>query len=266
MGPVGSYVSHPWSFSTFSYWIEGPTGLVLIDTQFLTTATEHFVDIAERVTGKRVELAIVLHANPDKFNGTSALQRRGIAVVSSKQVCDLIPEIHAKRSRAFAKRYAPHYPAEIPRPESFGDGETTLRAGGLELTAHVGGAGCSEAHVWVGFDEHVFVGDLVAKGAHAWLEIGRPDAWLERVAEIEALHPSFVHAGRGGSGGGELLREQREYLEFVIRRVQQEAPRGAPTDAALQRIRHDIEARYPEHDFAVFLALGLPAVWRHYAS
>jgi len=266
VGRVGSYVSDPWSFSTCSYWIEGPTGLVLIDTQFLATATEHFVLVAEEATGKPVELAVVLHANPDKFNGTRVLQRRGIEVVSSQQVCDLIPEIHAKRSRAFAKRYAPDYPTEIPRPASFGDGETQLHAGGLTLTAHVGGAGCSEAHVWIEFEEHVFVGDLVAKDAHAWLEIGRPDAWLERIAEIESLQPSFVHAGRGGSGGGKLLPEQRAYLEFVIRRVQREEPSGAPSDAALERVRLDIEARYPNYDFGIFLKLGLPAVWRHYAA
>lgn len=32
---VGTYISSTWGFSTASYWIEGPTGLVLIDTQFL---------------------------------------------------------------------------------------------------------------------------------------------------------------------------------------------------------------------------------------
>lgn len=266
VGVVGSYVSHPWSFSTVSYWIEGPTGLVLIDTQFLTSATEHFVQTAERVTGKKVELAVVLHANPDKFNGTTVLQRRGIEVVTSAQVLERIPEIHEKRSRAFGARYAPVYPTQVPRPTSFGATQTTLRAGGLEMTAHVGGAGCSEAHTWLAFEEHVFVGDLVGKDAHAWLEIGRPDAWLQRIAEIQALAPTFVHAGRGGSAGPEVLVTQIEYLEFVIDRVQREAPTGELSRGTLKAIRSDIEAAYPDHAFGVFLNLGLPAVWRHYAS
>ncbi len=32
---VGVFTSKPFVFETHSYWIEGPTGVVLIDTQFL---------------------------------------------------------------------------------------------------------------------------------------------------------------------------------------------------------------------------------------
>ncbi|HLL53067.1 MAG TPA: hypothetical protein VK447_05935, partial [Myxococcaceae bacterium] len=83
---VGTYVSSSWGFNTSSYWIEGPEGLILIDTQFLLSAADEFVTWAEKVTGKKAVLAIVLHANPDKFNGTSVLRKRGIKVVTSAQV------------------------------------------------------------------------------------------------------------------------------------------------------------------------------------
>lgn len=35
---IGVFVSDPWTFSTSSYWIEGPDGLILIDTQFLPSS------------------------------------------------------------------------------------------------------------------------------------------------------------------------------------------------------------------------------------
>ncbi|HYH98056.1 hypothetical protein [Hyalangium sp.] len=35
---VGQYISSQWSFETSSFWIEGPEGLILIDTQFLPSA------------------------------------------------------------------------------------------------------------------------------------------------------------------------------------------------------------------------------------
>src|ERR1700676_1800996 len=85
-GRVGTYVSSWLGFRTSSYWIEGPTGLIVIDTQFLPSAAEQMVDLAEKVTGKKAELAIILHSNPDKFNGTSVFQKRGIKVVTSAQV------------------------------------------------------------------------------------------------------------------------------------------------------------------------------------
>lgn len=265
-GKVGFYVSRPWSFSTSSYWIEGENGLIVIDTQFLPKESVEFVDLAERVTGKRVMLAIVLHANPDKFNGTKALQERGVHVVTSEQVKALIPAVHEKRVAAFYPRYKHDYPLELPAPESFGRGTMELAAGGVTVKAHVLGPGCSEAHVVVEHEGHLFAGDLVASKSHSWLEIGRTDEWLLRVTEMEALSPSRVHPGRGPSGGPELLKEQRRYLEKVIELVAAEKPVGEPDAAALARVKEKMEQLYPEHRFSVFLRLGLPAEWRRQAS
>lgn len=265
-GDVGWYVSKPWSFSTVSYWIEGEDGLVVIDTQFLPKETVELVTLAERVTGKQVKLAIVLHANPDKFNGTKALQDRGVRVVTSEQVKALLPAVHQKRVKAFYERYKPDYPRELPAPESFGSETTALSAGGVTVKAHVVGAGCSEAHVVVEHEGHLFAGDLVASETHSWLEIGRTDAWLARVAEMKALSPTRVHPGRGPSGGPELLDEQQRYLEQVVQLVAAEQPAGEPDPEALARVRAKMEALYPAHRFSVFLKLGLPAEWRRQAA
>jgi glyoxylase-like metal-dependent hydrolase (beta-lactamase superfamily II) len=273
---VGAYVSSTWGFSTVSYWIEGPTGLVLIDTQFLPSAAEEMVDWAERATGKKAVLAIVLHANPDKFNGTAALRRRGIRVVTSSQVRALIPAIHEKRLRAFYDRYQPDYPKELVLPDSFGDRTTALDAAGLTIQVHVLGPGCSEAHVAVEFDGHLFVGDLVAAGAHSWLEIGRTDEWLKRLAELEALHPRFVHPGRGPSGDERLLRQEEGYLQAVIAAVAAEKPTpasvlpdGRLSEAARTAVEHVkavLDERFLGYRFGVFLDGGLPAEWRRQAK
>ncbi len=263
---VGRYTSSPWGFSTASYWIEGPEGVVLVDTQFLPSATRELIEIAERETGKRVVLAIVLHANPDKFNGTATLQARGVRVITSRQVLELIPGVHRKRVDAFYGRYKPDYPERLPAPESFGDRSQTISAAGLEIELHVVGAGCSEAHVLLEFDGHLFAGDLIASGVHSWLEIGKTDAWLARVDEMEALSPRYVHPGRGASGGADLLAAQRDYLQEVIAYVAEERPRGAVDKTALARVEDRLRARYPDHGFPVFLKLGLPAEWRRQAA
>ena len=44
---VGVYVSRPWGFTTSSYWIEGPDGLIVVDTQFLPSAAADLLDRAE---------------------------------------------------------------------------------------------------------------------------------------------------------------------------------------------------------------------------
>lgn len=194
------------------------------------------------------------------------LKRRGIRVVTSEQVRRLIPAIHKKRLRAFYDRYQPDYPKEYTLPDSFGERTTELSAGGITVTAHVMGPGCSEAHVVVEFDGHLFPGDLVASGAHSWLEIGRTDEWLRRIEEMKALGPAFVHPGRGPSGDERLLSMEEHYLKTLMAEVAAEHPRLPTDQEALARVKRRIEDRFVGYRFAVFLDIGLPAEWRRQAQ
>lgn len=263
---VGAYVSSPWGFSTSSYWIEGPTGLILIDAQFLPSAAEAMIVAAEQATGKRAELAVVLHANPDKYNGVGVMRRRGIRVVSARQVIDRIPEIDVERRLSFAERYAPDYPDHLELPESFGDATTELTAGGARVTAHVLGPGCSNAHVIVQYEGNVFPGDLIANQNHSWLKEADIDSWLRRIDDMRAMNPRWVHPGRGPSGGPSLLSAEREYLQLAQSLVHSATPHIPEDAAAIERIEHRIEQAYPGHGFSVFLRLGIPAEWRRQAA
>lgn len=263
---VGRFVSSPWTFSTAAYWVEGPEGVVVFDTLFTRDDAQALLAAAQEATGKPVVAAVVLHANPDKFNGTAAFQAAGVRVITSEQVLALIPSVHAKRVDAFYERYkAAGYPLEEPRPESFGPASTEVVLAGVPVKLHVLGAGCSEAHVAAQVGGDLFVGDLVAHQTHSWLEIGRTDAWLDRIDELEALGATTIHPGRGPSGGPELLAAQRRYLQDVIQAVAAERPQGEPDVEALKRVRAAVEAKYPRYAFPVFLKIGLPAEWRRQA-
>jgi glyoxylase-like metal-dependent hydrolase (beta-lactamase superfamily II) len=264
-GWLGTYVASWKGFRTNSFWIEGPGGLILIDTQFLLSAGVEAVELAESITGKKVVAAIVLHANPDKFNGAALLQQRGIEVLTSDQIVALIPAVHKVRHGWFYERYKPDYPDQAPTPKSFGAATTDLDLAGIKVKAHVMGPGCSEAHVVLEYQKHVFVGDLVAGMGHAWLELGLLDEWLDRLTEIQALEPEHVHPGRGPSGGPELLARQKTYLEKVIALVEQEKPRASTTEAekeaALKRVQERLFTEYAGYPLERFVEIGLPAVW-----
>ena len=266
-GRVGTYVSSGQGYNTNSYWIEGPSGLILIDTQFLLSAGHEALEVAEKLTGKKVVLAIVLHPNPDKFNGTSELQKRGIRVLTSDQVRKLIPDVHRDRHYWFYKRYQPDYPDTVPLPDSFGDQTTRLTAGGITVTAHVlGGPGCSEAHVVVEYEGHVFTGDLVASQAHSWLELGKLDEWLDRIAEIRAFEPDYVHPGRGPSGGSDLLDREETYLRRVKHLMTALHPQGAMRESLIAPVKAQLEREYPAYSYDYFLEIGLPSVWEAMAK
>lgn len=261
------YTSNDWGFSTNTFFLEGRAGLVALDTQFLPSAAVEAIAEAQRLTGKKVVAAVVLHVNPDKFNGTQTFQAHGAKVVTSAQVAALIPAVHVQRKGKFWDTYAPDYPAEMPAPAVFGETDQDLEAGGLEVRLRVLGPGCSKAHVVAEWEGHTFGGDLVANGNHAWLELGLVDEWLARLDEMEATGPKYVHPGRGASGGAELLAQQRRYLEKVKALVKAEPVLELPMpDAALKRLRAAIEADYPGWGNAHFLRFGLPAIWRREAQ
>lgn len=260
------YTSIPWGFRTASYWIEGPDGLIFIDTQFLLSAAKESIEKAEALTGKKVVLAIVLHPNPDKFNGTAVFQERGIRVITSNQVLAKIPDVHAQRKLSFYDRYKPDYPEQAAKPEGFGDAVQEISAAGIKVKAHVLGMGCSAAHVVVEYEGHVFAGDLVGNETHAWLEIGEVEQWLTRLDEISALKPTSVHPGRGVSGGPDLLAWETKYLRRVLDEIAKENPSLPLAKGAVERVKNRILEAYPKLGFEVFLDVGLEEVMKKQAA
>lgn len=263
---IGVYTSIPWGFETTSYWLEGPDGLIFIDTQFLLSAAKESLEKAEAITGKKTKLAVVLHPNPDKFNGTALFQSRGIRVVTSAQVLAAIPAVHAQRTRSFYDRYKPDYPAEEPKPESFGDTTQEISAAGIKIKLHVLGFGCSTAHVVVEYEGNVFVGDLVGNGTHAWVEIGEIEEWQKRLAEISALKPKYVHPGRGATGGPELLEWENGYFRRLLEEIAAEKPTIPLAKGAVERVKGRMMKAYPGLDYDVFLDVGLEEVLNKQAA
>lgn len=257
---VGHFKSSPRTFDTNLFWIEGDAGVVLVDTGFLPSDARELRARAERETSKPVVLAIVLHANPDKFNGAHYLLDDGVPVITSQQVAGQISAVHASRHRSFASRYPGEYPAHSPKIEVFGGKSQTLRVAGLTLKLHVMGAGCSKAHVALQWRDHLFVGDLVANRVHSWLELGLLHQWKATIHELMKLKPRFVYPGRGAPGGPELLTSQTHYLQAVEAIVSRSHPKAPLATRALQKLAKQVEGRFPDYDYPVFLKIGLPAL------
>jgi glyoxylase-like metal-dependent hydrolase (beta-lactamase superfamily II) len=261
-GDVGLYTSPAKTFSTASYWIEGIDGVVLIDTQFLPKEGIQALELAEKATGKKVISAIVLHPNPDKFNGTAALQARGVRVITSAQVKALIPAVHDIRIGWFFDEYAPDYPKLPASPDAAVERTAELVLAGLSLKLHVLGRGASGAHVVVQHRDRVFVGDLINPENHAWLELGLIDDWLARLDDIRAMQPAVVYPGRGRSGDVALISKQADYLRNVQQRVREALQPGELGAISKFWLQRGIEAAYPQLGYPIFMRDGLAAVWR----
>jgi glyoxylase-like metal-dependent hydrolase (beta-lactamase superfamily II) len=258
---IGAFVSSAKTFSTASYWIEGAEGVLMVDTQFLPKEGLQALAQAERETGKKVATAIVLHPNPDKFNGTEAFQARGVRVLTSDAVFAAIPGVHAIRTGWFAEEFKPDYPARAATPASFGNATLTQTFPGVAVTLHALGPACSAAHVVVQAGDAVFVGDLINPENHAWLELGTIDAWLDRLEDIRKMKPTRVYPGRGKPGGVELIEQQAAYLRFVQKTVRDAEPTGSLGFIRKLRLQSTIESAYPKLGYPLFMRDGLEKVW-----
>jgi glyoxylase-like metal-dependent hydrolase (beta-lactamase superfamily II) len=261
---VGRFTSVPKAYSTHNFWIAGKDGVVMFDTQFLPSDAVKSFEQAQRETGLPVKTAIILHPNPDKFNGTAELQKRGVRVITSKQVAQLIPSVHNIRLGWFYKDYAPDYPKDAPQPEVFGSTSTTLDLHGLPVKLHVlGGAGCSAAHTCAQVGDALFVGDLLANNGHAWMELALFDAWNARLAELRAL-PGVkrIFVGRGQAAGIELIDQMAVYLAKVQQIVRSEKPSGDLSWIKRRLLKRQIENAFPNYEWDGFVWESLPEIWQ----
>ncbi len=261
LGDIGTFTSVARTYSTASYWIEGADGVVMIDTQFLPKEGIQAIEVAEKATGKKVTTAIVLHPNPDKFNGTSVFQQRGIKVLTSTQVKALIPAVHDIRYGWFFDEYAPDYPKNAAQPDVFGSDTMDITVHGITLKLHVMARGASNAHVVAQYKDNLFVGDLINPNNHAWLELGYVTDWLARLEEIRALKPTTIYPGRGAVGGPALIDVQSSYLKFVQTAVRDSKPKNELSWFTKWRLQSKIEGTYPHLGYPIFMRDGLGAVW-----
>lgn len=236
----------------------------MFDTQFLPSDAVKSYEAAQKQTGLPVKTAIILHPNPDKFNGTAELQKRGVRVITSRQVADLIASVHDIRIGWFLKDYAPDYPKDAAKPDVFGSATTTLNLHGVSVQLHVlGGAGCSGAHVCAQVGDALFVGDLLANRGHAWMELALFDAWAARLKELKAL-PGIkrVFVGRGEPAGVELIDQMATYLQTVQRIVRAENPSGDISWLKRRMLKSRIESAFAGYEWDGFVWESLPDIWK----
>jgi glyoxylase-like metal-dependent hydrolase (beta-lactamase superfamily II) len=260
---VGRLTGAKRAFSTNNFWIAGQDGVVMFDTQFLPSDAVKSFEQAQRETGLPLKTAIILHANHDKFNGTTELQKRGVRVITSQQVAQSIPSVHDTRHSWFNKDYAPDYPRDAPKPDVFGSTSTTLTLHGLPVQLHVlGGAGCSSAHVCAQVGDALFVGDLLTNKWHAWLELALFDAWQARLAELRAL-PGVkrIFVGRGEAAGVELIDQMAAYLTQFQQIVRSEQPRGELGGYTRLALLSRIEQAFEGYQGTSFFDRALPKIW-----
>lgn len=263
---VGWYTASAQAQSVRSYWIAGGEGLVLLGTQLLPSEAEAMLREAQSRTGRKPLMAVVLAPTPEQFNGTAALQKRGIKVYTSQQVSAAIPAAHANAVRRLSAQFGKDYPAAEPKPVSFGDASRQMLIGGVQFHLRALGPGVAVAHVAVEYDGQVFAGDLIAGPVHPVLSGGSLDAWFKRLQELRSAKPRRVFPARGEPGGMALIANQMIYIKQLMDFVAAESPRLPASQEALARVKNRMLEAYPAYASPEHLDALVAAEWQRQAG
>jgi glyoxylase-like metal-dependent hydrolase (beta-lactamase superfamily II) len=250
--------------------VEGPAGLVVVDTNASERAAHEVLADLRRLSAAPLVAAVNTHVHFDHTFGNGVFAAEGAEIVAHEAAAEALPEHAAEiRGQAAAEldedpRYAELVDTHPLVPSRTFSSALTLDLGDrlVELIhpgkGHTGG----DLVVRVPDADVVLAGDLVEESA---LRGGAPgygdDSWpMEWPTTLDlALNlvgpDTVVVPGHGAPVGRDFVQEQRAALGVVAETIRDLAGRGVPLDQALEaaewpypreQLRHAVRRGY-EH-------------------
>ncbi len=202
-----------------AYIVEGETGVVVVDAQLTRSGSRA---LREQIDGfgKRLLAIVLTHGHPDHYGGVAQL----VAGLGATPVVALAGvDAVIRRDDAVKGGLLQSLGVDWAEPRTFpnviAEGGVDLTFGDISLSSlDVGEAESDHDSVWVlraGDAEHLFVGDLVMSGVHAYTADAHTGRWLAALARLELRLRTAVriYPGHGEPGGVDLVRNQIGYLE-----------------------------------------------------
>ena len=239
---IHAYAATPDKFFVNSFIIEGQSGLVLIDTQFLVSSAR---ELAKRITaiGKPLEAVIITHPHPDHFNGLPIiLEAFGpVPVYATPPTINGMVTTQAAKRAAWTPVFGDDYPPTDALPDCELGPDETLTLAGVALRIVDLGPGESSDITVIHIPEAdaLIASDLIYNRCHPWIAEHRSMRWLEQIDRVSATFGNVgtIYAGHGAAGGPELLGEQRRYIEDFRALVAGSLVHGVVDEANLAAIQ-----------------------------
>jgi glyoxylase-like metal-dependent hydrolase (beta-lactamase superfamily II) len=259
------------AFLVNSFIVETPHGLVLVDTQFLTSAARE-LSATLRAMGKPLLAVVITHPHPDHFNGTAEIAEQwpGIPIYATQATIDTIRETEAAKREAWTPIYGADYPQRTVLPNSPVLSDQAIVVDGLEIHLDDLGAGESADITVVHLPQlsALIASDLLYRDVHPWLAEGRTQQWLEQIEAVKQRYADVktVYAGHGGTADLAALTKQAAYLTAfrdLIRHTVTDL--SAPTAEEKRSIATDLATRYPGYPLQMLIEMNVDGVAKELA-
>jgi len=251
---------HAWN--TNSYFLESPTGIVLIDAQLLKSDASMLAGMIKS-TGKPLSGVIVTHPHLDHFGGLPELKAQlgKFPVFAAKGTADEMQKAHSQMLR-FSKmpnRFGEALDERFDGTVTIVANKQVLTLAGIDLTIHDLGPGEAVNNIIVYQKDLdlVFAGDTFYPHAHYYIGEGHLDGarnHLNFILENFGAETAVL-GGHNNPARAKQASEQIAYINYVEKLTSQAMAsksnlneKGILTRPARAAVVAEILVRYPNYD------------------
>ena len=272
MSHIHVFGSEEPAFFVNSFLIETRHGLVLVDTQFLTSSARQLHDVIKSLN-KPLLAIVITHPHPDHFNGTAEIVRDwpGLPIHATQAAIDAIRATEADKRAAWTPIYGDDYPQQTVLPNTVALPGQPIWVDGLEL--HIDDLGAGESAditvVHLPQSSQLIASDLLYHHVHPWLAEGRTRAWLDQLNIVRSRYAAVtkVYAGHGAVGGLDALTRQAEYLAVFRDAVRTGVvDLNRPSSEEKDRITKLMLQRYPNYPLQMLIGMNVDGVAKELAA
>lgn len=201
-----------------AYLVSGPKEALLFDVFMLRPDTEDLVSKI-KATGKTLTHLFISHAHPDHFMGSEVIVERfpDVRVVSTPNVIGDLNAAGPPILSMLQSKLGPNGPKKLIVPDEIAAAsKLTVEGEEIEIVEFREGESRHFATLNIPALKSHLASDLVYNEAHCYLAEKRPDAWLDRLNELETFSNGRIHTAYPGHGEpdvpAKLIQKTRDYL------------------------------------------------------
>jgi glyoxylase-like metal-dependent hydrolase (beta-lactamase superfamily II) len=272
MSKVHVFSSAESAFFVNSFVIETTRGLVLVDTQFLTSSARQLRDVI-RAHEKPLLAIVITHPHPDHFNGTVEIANEwpGMPIYATKATINVIGATEADKRAAWTPVYGDDYPKQTVLPNTVVMPGEAILVDGVELRIDDLGEGESADITVVHLPQsnQLIASDLLYHRVHPWLAEGRTKQWLSQLELVRERYATVttVFAGHGEPAGLDAIARQAEYLTSFRGWVSEGvADLTRPTTEERKAIAENVLQRYPDYPLQMLVEMNIDGVAKELAA
>ncbi|MGF6603660.1 glyoxylase-like metal-dependent hydrolase (beta-lactamase superfamily II) [Paraburkholderia sp. GAS448] len=272
MSNVHVFRSAESAFFVNSFIIETGIGLVLVDTQFLTSSARQLC-AAIRAHGKPLLAVFITHPHPDHFNGMAEIAHEwpGLPIYATQATIDVIRATQAGKRTAWTPVYGDDYPQDTVLPNTVVVPGQPIFVDGLELRVDDLGEGESAdiTVIHLPQSDQLIASDLLYHRVHPWLAEGRTKQWLSQLEIVRERYSTAtsIFAGHGEAAGLDALAQQTEYLNLFrdwVRGGIADLTHPTPDEKSL--VAGKVLQRYPNYPLQMLVEMNIDGVAKELAT